>query len=215
MYVKKPVIQNVYDSKILIAIGTNEFIVKQIAKITHSHKPTIRRQIKEDLLKEYLHEKILDDRGKTIYSIKWNKIVEDFLNYLKKIAKEKKLSKTELLEIETKIKPMKNNKYLIVILQIMFKEFSKIYLSNDFQITLEDLFKEMINSLSKNLNPNVINPKVYMDLKEEKEFNDFLVFNNILEKYFSSININIANLFYLELEKNPTQEPLEKPTKKI
>jgi hypothetical protein len=97
----------------------------------------------------------------------------------------------------------------------MFKEFSKIYLPNDFQITLEDLFKEMINSLSKNLNPNVIKPKVYMDLKEEKDFNDFLIFNNLLEKYFSSTSINIANLFYLGLEKNPTQEPLEEPTKKI
>jgi hypothetical protein len=214
MYVKKPVIENVYDSKILLAIGTNEVIVKQISKITGTHKPTIRRQIKEDLLEEYLKEEILDDRGKTTYSIRWNKIVEDFLNYLKKISKEKKLSKKEIEEMETKLKPMKNNKYLILVLQIMFREFSRIYLSHNIPITIEELFKEMIVSLGENLNPNTIRPKVYMDLKEEKEFSDFLFFNYFLETYFSTMKINIADLFYLELEKKPTEEQLESQTKK-
>jgi hypothetical protein len=214
MYVKKPVIENVYDSKILLAISTNELIVKQISKITSTHKPTIRRQIKEDLLEEYLKEEILDDRGKTAYSIRWKKIVEDFLNYLKKLSKEKKLSKKEIEEMETKLKPMKNNKYLILVLQIMFREFSRIYLSHNIPITIEELFKEMIVSLGENLNPNTIRPKVYMDLKEEKEFSDFLFFNYFLETYFSTMKINIADLFYLELEKKPTEEQLESPTKK-
>lgn len=215
MYVKKPVIENVYDSKILLAIGTNEFIVKQISKITGTHKPTIRRQIKEDLLEDYLHEKTLDKRGKTIYSIKWNRIVEDFLSYLKKLSKERKLSKKETEDMESKLKPMKNNKYLKIVLQLMFKEFSRIYLSHDLPITLEELFKEMIVSLGESLNPDVIRPKFYMELKEEKEFNDFIIFNYFLETYFSTMKIGMADLFYMELEKKPTQEPLESPTKKI
>jgi len=214
MYVKKPVIENVYDSKILLAIGTNEIIVKQISEITGTHKPTIRRQIKEDLLKDYLNEKTLDERGKTIYSIKWKQIVEDFLNYLKKLSKEKKLSKKEMEDLESKLNPMKKNKYLVLVLQIMFKEFSRIYLSHNLPITLEELFKEMIVSLGENLNPDVIRPKVYMELKEEKEFSDFLTFNYFLETYFSTMKINMADLFYMELDNKLPQEQLESQTKK-
>ena len=215
MYVKKPVIENVYDSKILLAISTNELVVREISRITGTHKPTIRRQIKEDLLKAYLHEEKglgkkgkPDKRGKTKYSIKWNKISEDFLSYLRRLSKDRKLSKKEIEEIEIKIKPMNDNKYLILILQIMFKEFSKIYLPHNLPITLKELFNETIVGLGKNLNADVIKPKLYMGLKEEKQFSDFLIFNSLLEKYFSSMKINIAELFYSELEEKSTHEPL-------
>ena len=57
MYVKKPVAENVYDSQILITINTEELTIKQVCDKINSHKPTIRRQIQQDLLKDYLIHK--------------------------------------------------------------------------------------------------------------------------------------------------------------
>lgn len=199
MYVKKPVINNVYDSQILLAINTKECIVKEIANITKSQKLTIRRQIQRDLLKNYLNEKTLDKRGKTIYSIRWEGITHDFLEYLKRLIKEKNFSKEEIQKINKEMIYMQDNQYLILILKIMFKEFFKFYTSNHTSITLEDLFKETIASLGSKLNPDNLKPKVFMDLKERKDFREFLNLTHFLKTHFSP-RIELDNLFYTELE---------------
>jgi hypothetical protein len=208
MYVKKPVAENVYDSQILITLNTEELTIKQVCDKINSHKPTIRRQIQQDLLKDYLSHKKIDKRGKTTYTIKWNKIVEDFLDYLKKLSKEKEFTKEEYNNLLQKIKPLEKNPYLILILQLMFKEYFKIYIKNKIPLTLEDLFKETILSLGEKLNPNSIKPTFFMKYKNENSFNDFMDFTYFLENYFSSQKIDLDDLFYMELEKNQTPKKI-------
>jgi len=201
MYLKKPVISNAYDFRILLAINTEEMIVKDIVKKVGSYKHTIRRQIKTDLKKDFLIEKVVDKRKKTIYSIRWEKIVEEFLRYIKKTIQEKELSKELKEEFSKQIISIKQNKFLILALKIMFKEFSKVYIKGDLTQTLEDLFKETIVNLSEKLSPDNIKHNIFIKLKDNKEFTDFIKFNNLLGSLISPNKINLDNVFYEELEK--------------
>lgn len=201
MYVKKPVINNHYDSQILIALGEEKLTIKQICDKTHSHKQTVRRQIKEDLLKEkYLDEEVADKRGKTVHAINWTRIVSDFLDYLVDLAKKKKIEKEEFKKIVEKTKIMSNNKFLVTIFKIMFRKYTIIYLKKEIPITLEDLFREIILQLGIELNPRKMRYEAKMKFEKDKEFKDFLDLTYLLETYFSSEGIPLEILFYKELE---------------
>lgn len=201
MYIKKPVAKSLYDSQILIAVNNEELTIKQICEKVGSHKQTVRRQIKEDLLKIYLDEKITDKRGTTVYSVKWNRIVSDFFNYLNELAKEKKLSKEENKKLNDKIKIMSNNKFITLSLKVMFREYFRIYVKKSLPVTLEELFKETILELATKLNPDMIRHGVKMDFGRDKDFKEFMDLTYLLHSFFASERIPLDDLFYSELDK--------------
>jgi len=114
------------------------------------------------------------------------------------------VNKRQLDELIKRSKSIENNKYLNLVLQIMFKEFFRVYVKNNIPITLEDLFKEMILDLGEKLNPDSISKKIYMEYKDETEFSVFMGFTYFLETYFSSQKIGLDYLFNFELEKEIT-----------
>jgi len=201
MYVKKPVINSLYDSQILIALNNEELTVKQICDKINTHKQTVRRQIKEDLLKTYLDEKVTDKRGKTIHSIKWNKIVSDFFEYLNELAKEKNLTKEDRKLINDKTKNMGNNKFIILTLQIMFREYFRVYVKKNLPITLADLFKETIIEAGVKLNPDQIKHAIKARFGKDGEFENFMDLTYLFQTFFASERIPLDDLFYNQLEK--------------
>lgn len=201
MYIKKPVISNYYDSQILIALGDEKLTIKQICDKTSAHKQSVRRQIKEDLLKErYLDEEVADKRGKTVYAINWSRVISDFLDYLVNLAKKKKIEEKEFKKIVDKTKIMSNNKFLVTVFKIMFKKYTEVYLKREIQITLEDLFREIILQLGIELSPEKIRYEVRIRFEKDKEFKDFLDFTYFLETFFSSEGRPLVASFYKELE---------------
>jgi len=155
-----PILNNEIYSKILFLINDKEVYASQIASALGKTQATTQRQLVILAEKNYLNFKQHPEKKKNIrlFSVNWEKIIEDFLNFLKDrkkrliIESEKTwddkireilLYKGEgsinLLDNKDLINLYKNNSYLL----ILFKESFKQMIQYE-EITLRDVFDKFV-----------------------------------------------------------------------
>jgi hypothetical protein len=202
----------------LVASGCN--YAQEIAKQRKAQPSPTVKQLKDLQKLKFLRsekEKLLN---KTTYVVNWEKINEEFVNYLYNIVLRRRQQSIAQLgekyksnkneedsfkefEILKRNKKLNRNKYLSRLFEILFGDYSKAYVQSNIPMTIKEAFEEAKQSLSFEIfNYEFVNSKS-PQLKSDVEFREMVFIEEALRSvYRGFLTLNASAKLASEIKKS-------------